>query len=292
MKTYSAGLKEFLSSANAEQMVFADCYIITLVTGDVFYYTTAQVDITVVPVGQIVSRTFKANQLLISGLKYRASINIEVDEQELRMTPQTGFTMLGQPWNLFVRTGQLDGATIRRDRYFFQDWGQPTEGGVILFKGLIAAVDSIGAVSTSMKAKGETVLLTANMPRNFYQASCKNTLFDGDCGLNRTLFADSGFVDGTPTRSIIPWAGSTADYYALGTIRFSDGPNAGQSRSVKSSSATQIVVNYPFEFVPEVGNAFVAYPGCDKTMGTCETKFNNLDNYIGFPFVPVPETAA
>jgi hypothetical protein len=43
--------------------------------------------------------------------------------------------------------------------------------------------------------------------------------------------------------------------------------------------------------MPNTGDTFTAYPGCDKTQNTCTSKFNNLVNFGGFPYVPVPEAA-
>jgi len=28
------------------------------------------------------------------------------------------------------------------------------------------------------------------------------------------------------------------------------------------------------------------YPGCDRVRATCESKFDNLDNFGGFPWIP------
>jgi len=52
-----------------------------------------------------------------------------------------------------------------------------------------------------------------------------------------------------------------------------------------------MLFNSPLPFAPNAGDAFTAYPGCDKTQNTCTAKFNNLANFEGFPYVPAPETA-
>ena len=31
------------------------------------------------------------------------------------------------------------------------------------------------------------------------------------------------------------------------------------------------------------------YQGCDKTGFTCLTKFNNLDNHVGMPYIPLKD---
>jgi hypothetical protein len=44
-------------------------------------------------------------------------------------------------------------------------------------------------------------------------------------------------------------------------------------------------------YAPAPGDQFTAYPGCDKSVFTCQNKFNNLLNFGGFPFIPNEETA-
>jgi hypothetical protein len=36
----------------------------------------------------------------------------------------------------------------------------------------------------------------------------------------------------------------------------------------------------------EVGNTISAFPGCRRTIDDCVNKFNNLDNFGGFPHSP------
>jgi uncharacterized phage protein (TIGR02218 family) len=35
-----------------------------------------------------------------------------------------------------------------------------------------------------------------------------------------------------------------------------------------------------------VGDTISLYPGCDRTLATCDTKFGNSANFGGFPFIP------
>jgi len=48
---------------------------------------------------------------------------------------------------------------------------------------------------------------------------------------------------------------------------------------------------YPLPFAPAFGDAFTVYAGCDRTLATCQGRFNNKANFRGFPFVPPAETA-
>lgn len=82
-----------------------------------------------------------------------------------------------------------------------------------------------------------------------------------------------------------------SSYYDNGHILFTSGVNAGLTKAVKQYFQPQFVFNSPLPFVPSAGDTFIAYPGCDKTQATCTSKFNNLANFEGFPYIPSPETA-
>ena len=55
---------------------------------------------------------------------------------------------------------------------------------------------------------------------------------------------------------------------------------------------SQIALFKPFLFPIAVGDTFTALPGCDHTTGSCQTLFDNLARYGGFPHIPPPEAAA
>ncbi len=134
--------------------------------------------------------------------------------------------------------------------------------------------------------------LNIPMPRHVYQPACQHTLYDKGCNLARSFFARSGVVTGASTRSSLATGLTEATgHFDLGTITFTSGANAGLTRSIKKHVAGNLVLSSEVPLLPAVGDAFVAYPGCDKRSSTCQTKFNNLPHFRGFPYVPTPETA-
>jgi uncharacterized phage protein (TIGR02218 family) len=118
-------------------------------------------------------------------------------------------------------------------------------------------------------------------------------LYDGGCGLNKASFTVSGTVTGAgyPTFTA---SGLTQPngYFAQGVVTFNTGLNAGLSRTVKRHSSGGLITPYTFPHIPQVGDTFSIYPGCDKTTGSqgC-AKFSNIAKFRGFPYVPSPETA-
>lgn len=106
----------------------------------------------------------------------------------------------------------------------------------------------------------------------------------------KNAYAASGTVGDGSSFSVINWTGASS-IYAQGTLLFSSGVNAGASVNIKSATSGALMLSYPLEAAPSPGDAFTVYQGCDHTMSTCQTKFANLANFRGFPFVPPPAAA-
>jgi len=63
----------------------------------------------------------------------------------------------------------------------------------------------------------------------------------------------------------------------------------GEVRMIVASTYSTVTLKFPLKKA-QVGDPFVAYPGCDKSLSTCESKFNNKDNFLGFPYAPFEDT--
>ena len=296
MRTTNAAIISFLQE-NTEHL-FADTYQIDLINGTSYYYTTATNSWTL---GVTVSPpiTYQARQVLFSGVKLRQTDSLDIDEQELKIAYKPGATIAGQTWFQAMNTGILDGARITRGRAFFRQWGQQPVGGqvITLFYGYVASVLQAGASLATVQVKSDLNLLDMDIPRNLWGPTCiwvfGTTNPDGSgCKVNRNLYAQHGIVGSSPSFSKIPWAHTDAgNYFAQGTVQFETGANVGSRRTIQYSDSTQLVVTYPWNNPVAAGDQFVAYPGCDRKQSTCSSKYNNLPNFRGFPYVPPPETA-
>lgn len=87
---------------------------------------------------------------------------------------------------------------------------------------------------------------------------------------------------------MIEWSAATTDYQQ-GTIAFTSGANTGVDATIKTVSNGALILAYPLPNAPATGDTFVAAYGCDRTMSTCQSRFNNLSQFRGFPFVPPPQ---
>jgi len=290
MKPTSPALIAYLNAARATadtQFLFADTFTFTLRSGLILCYTN--VDVTFSYNGA----TYLANSILIDGLKYRAAVGLEVDQQQITVAALSTDTITGgAPFLQALRDGAFDGCEIGRDRVFFSDRiGSTAVGAVTLFKGRLGTVDQIGRTSAKLTVNSDLVLLDIDMPRNIYQPTCLHTLYDSGCTLIKNGFGTNGAVGSGSTASLINWSGANANFQQ-GSITFTSGVNIGVTANVNAVVAgTSLTLGYPLQSVPSPGDTFTVYHGCDHTPGTCQSKFNNLINFRGFPYVPPPQMA-
>lgn len=78
-----------------------------------------------------------------------------------------------------------------------------------------------------------------------------------------------------------------SDYFGAGLITITSGDNTGVQMEVYSFAAGQFVLHLPLPYAVAVGDTYSATPGCRKRYTEdCRTKWNNTNNFGGFPLVP------
>lgn len=282
--------------------VSVDCFTFEFVFGSLkAYYNNAQHNITVLPIdGTLTAVTFLANSVKVSGARMKLQVGVTVGSQDLQIDTAPGQLLNGVPWPQAARNGFFDGCIVRRDKFFAQAWGNGPGGttlwlgGVPMFLGRVSTIDEIGRQSLKLKVKSLLVLADIQMPQELQQPGCRNTLYDPQCGVVQATFTTSGVCGAGSNADIINWASASAQY-TNGVIQMVTGANAGVQRSIKQGTGSQLILRYPLEFQPGVGDAFEASFGCDHTAATCDSVFsNNLvgpHNFRGHRFTPQTETA-
>jgi uncharacterized phage protein (TIGR02218 family) len=198
-----------------------------------------------------------------------------------------------------VREGVFDGAecTVYGAYWPQQTWQNPVvpTGTIIKMVGRVAQVDA-GRSVTTFTVNSHLELLNINMPRNLWQQSCVNTLYDASCTLSQSSFTTAATAASGSTSLTINATGLSAasGYYSLGVITGTSGLNNGISRTVLQytlGSPSVLTLMQPFPNAPSSGDTFNVAAGCNKLQATCLNTFNNLANFRGFPDVPVAETS-
>jgi uncharacterized phage protein (TIGR02218 family) len=271
--------------ATNTEFKMADLYTITLTAGSVLRYTTW--DSTLVVLGN----TFLTGPPSFERTAIEEKVGMDVSTIELTIEASTSDLENGVPMLQAVGLGFFDGAAFKIERLFMDSTGVQI-GTVIRFSGFIGPVNELSRSYAKIDVEAGTKLLQMQLPAVILQPGCTNTLFDARCGLVKASFAEVNAVQaGSTVNKLLSLSAKIDGYYDNGQIAFTSGANAGLVKAVKSYAGQFFVFNSPLPFVPNAGDAFIAYPGCDKTQATCTNKFSNLANFEGFPYVPAPETA-
>jgi len=274
---------------SATEIRMADLYTITLKNGTALRYTTWDTNLTVL------GNTFLTGPPNIARSAIEEKLGMDVATLEVTIEGSLTDLINGVPILQAIGQGLFDGAAFRIDR-LFMDSASNQIGTVVRFSGFIGALDELTRSSAKLSVNAGTAYLSMQLPAVILQPGCTNTLFDARCGLVKASFAEVNVVQaGSTVNKLLSLSAKGEGYYDNGQIACTSGANAGLIKAIKtysSSGGPFFTFNSPLPFAPNAGDTFSAYPGCDKTQATCSSsKFNNLVNFEGFPYVPSPETA-
>ncbi len=271
--------------------VMADLYSFTTNGGTTLNYSGAPAPLTFSGV------TWQLGPALERG-KISTKLGVEVATLEITISSGPNDTVNGVPWVQFILGLGLDNGTLVLHRAFLANWAAPYTivGTLIAFSGRVTSIKDVSDTSMTMTVSSWLVLTNVNMGPDVFQAPCLNTLYDGACLANKASFTTTGAVAGSAmTTTSFDTNLTAADaYYSQGQMTFTSGANAGLSRAVKAylNAAGAITLVLPLPAAPAAGDAFTISAGCDLTMATCTSRFNNLIHFRGQPFTPPAITAA
>ena len=304
MRPCSAALVAYLAANHT--VIVTDLYAFALADGTVLRYsgwtTPLSIPGTAFPSGSLnYNATTYTNFALgprFGRSKVTTRIGVAPTELDIEVLAGSGDPVGAFSFAEAVRVGQLDGATLELDRLFAPPQTEAAQldtslGAVVWFYGRIAETD-VGRSTIAIKVKSLMNLLAIQqMPRRLYQAACGHVFGDAMCGFDRstraaTISALSGSSQAAIVTSLAP---SPATLYDQGTITGLTGGNAGQTRTVVTLASGMVGLLKPFLSPVAVGDTFRLLPGCDHTVATCNSLFNNLARYGGMPYIPPPETA-
>lgn len=169
---------------------------------------------------------------------------------------------------------------------------------LVEWKGRVA---SPSAGKTSLSINCEDVFTSQRRIglRALYQVSCRHNHYGRGCGLARADFGLPMAVSAVAGAVLtVPDAAGYADgWFVGGIVAFGDA-----ERAVMAHVGDQITVLRPFDdtlayavansgyginYGGFYGGAGVTlYPGCDRSIATCETRFANRANHGGFAAIP------
>jgi hypothetical protein len=126
-----------------------------------------------------------------------------------------------------------------------------------------------------------------------YQIQCNAKFGNSYCGINKELAANkvTGSVTALSGLLITDVINLTQadDYWNFGTITFTSGNNNGLSRKIIDfdSATDTLTLDFALDYTTVVGDTFIVYRGCDKTITMCNDIYSDTANYRGFHTIPL-----
>jgi len=177
-------------------------------------------------------------------------------------------------------------ATVRVERFQRLDGATPQR--IVIFDGAVHSVSFKQQAKVAVVACQTLIAATSKpMPRFVYSSACNHVLYDSRCKVDRETgaFKHQGVVGGI-NGNVLTVPGLAAfgnGWFQAGLVQAFSGTDA---RMILKHTGDDITLLLPFP-IPVTGTIVQVYAGCAHDPTTCQTKFSNLDNYGGFPFVPV-----
>lgn len=186
----------------------------------------------------------------------------------------------------FIRNIPGQVVTVKIYRAHFDD---PTEEQLIVYDGFIAEAEFDGDLQATLTLQPFTSQFKRTAPRFTYQGLCNNVLYDAGCKVIRGNFTHVGLVSAVDltlrTITVNGLGGQGGDWAEGGFVAFPTGGKDDQRLILSQSSDTVTLLTNFAEDV--LGTTVDVFAGCAHDIGTCQSKFNNVVNFGGFPFVPV-----
>jgi len=171
--------------------------------------------------------------------------------------------------------------TVTIRKYFSDD----TVNGMLLFTGKINSI-SIGKNIASVECASSMNELNRKIPKVFIQSFCNNALYGTVCGLNAATYQrtiNNIVVD--PNDNTIITAGGLA-FYPIDTFTLGIAIFNNEERYISKYEYTTGTIQLHFPFLNLVtGDTIYVLPGCSKNPETCKSKFQNLNNFVGMPYI-------
>ena len=268
MRTASSNLTAHLAG---EVTSLAICWQLTLVGGTVMGFTDHTSDLTISsvlykaatgfsPTSVETKDKFSVDNLDVAGILDTASIT-EAD----------------------IMAGKYDFAEIL---IFMVNVTDLTQGIITHRRGWLGEV-SLKNGQFVAEVRGLAQKLQQNIVELF-SPTCRAVFGDTRCKANLASYTVGGTVNTITSRQVFISTAMTqaAGYFSGGEIQWLTGANAGRRMEIKQFGNTQFTLVLPMPNNVAVGDAFNAIAGCDKTIGTCASRFSNAVNFRGEPYVP------
>jgi uncharacterized phage protein (TIGR02218 family) len=152
----------------------------------------------------------------------------------------------------------------------------------LLFDGNIISIafneKNIASATVVQKAG----ILDRNVQMIYHSVSCNHHVFQGDCNLDVIDWQVKTNVSVSGSDLV----SSAFDAYDDGYFKAGMVECLNDYRMITNHVGDTITLHVPFDDRLSTGDEVTVLPGCDGLASTCLEKFDNLDNYLGCPYIP------
>ncbi len=179
-----------------------------------------------------------------------------------------------------LAAGVFDGAMIEMG---VVDW--VTLEHQALYTGALANVRSADTGFVAELQSAKAVLDKDIVPRA--SPTCRAEFCGRGCTLSAVVYTHDAMLTQVDWDANIAWFDAIVpEHFQNGLLRFYAGPQTGVPFGILDSVEGGLLLDRPI--LPEVaiGTRARLVEGCDHTLNTCSSRFNNTVNFRGEPFVP------
>ncbi|WP_417247683.1 DUF2163 domain-containing protein [Celeribacter sp.] len=271
---FPADLRDHLESGNT---TLCHAWAVTRADGTTYGFTDHDLDLTFEGI------TFKADTGL-TALALEQTTGLSVDNTE-----SLGALSSAAVREADIEAGRFDGARVRA---WLVNWRDPDQR-VLQFNGTFGEITR-GAGGFRAELRGLTEML--NQPQGrVYHSACSAVLGDGRCtvDLDAPGLSVRVAVEEVEEARVFRFTGLTGfddRWFERGRFVVETGAAAGLVGLVKNDRLTGVARTVelwtPLRAEVATGDRVRIEAGCDKRSETCRLKFNNFNNFRGFPHVP------
>lgn len=155
----------------------------------------------------------------------------------------------------------------------------------VLYTGQIGRVENDGDSFSAQLHSAKHILGDDLVPRT--SPTCRAVFCGRGCGLSAIRFTSRQTLISLDTdTNRIEIAHPIGSEAIDGRMRFLDGPQTGLVFGVIDVDGAWLTLDRLLSPTTPVGIALELLEGCDHTLGTCASRFNNAVNFRGEPFLP------
>lgn len=158
----------------------------------------------------------------------------------------------------------------------------------IYWIGTVTNVKRLGDVDAQVLGRPLTASFKRTGLRLCWTRECPHFLYDFGCKVDpEDHRVDAIITDMTGnTITVDTVGGNPVNWFSGGFVSWEINDDGTIERRMIESQDGLVLVIFGITDGMEIGDAVALYPGCDRTPGTCNTKFDNIPNYGGYPFMP------